>query len=219
MLRTKTATANSFLYLELGILPITYEIHKRQLSFLHHIIHLEDNDPVKKVWRNQQALPEYPNWWSDVKKLMEIYSLKFTESDIQGMSKETFKSKVKSAICKKAFEDLCSQTKEKSRTKQLKYSKFATQEYIKNLYPNQSRIVFQCRSKTLNIKEHTDYQHQDNFCRWCGVCDETLDHVVNCGINGDKIANVQEILTLGTDTMTLGQIADRIEDFLSRIET
>ena len=108
---------------------------------------------------------------------------------------------------------------EKSRTKEINYDEFATQDYIKKLHPNQSRIVFQCRSKTSNIKEHADYQHKDNFCRWCGVSDETVSHVVNCGASGDKIENVEKTLILCNDKLKLSQIADRVEDFISRVET
>ena len=219
MLGVKNGTANSFLHLELGVLPIAYEIHKRQLSFLYHIVHLDEDDPVKKVWKNQQALPDYPNWWNDIKKLIVTYSLdKMSEKEIQSMSKLSYKKKIKDAVHKKAFEDLCQEVKLKSRTKDIVYNEFATQDYIKKLYPNQSRIVFQCRSKASRIKEHADYQHKDNFCRWCGVSDETLVHVVNCGVHGERIENVEQTLVLCNDNLKLSLIADRVEDFISRVE-
>ncbi len=218
-IRAKQATSNSFVYLELGVLPISYEIHKRQLSFLHHIVHMEENDPAKEMWRNQQALPSYANWWTDVKQLMVTYSLNLSEENIKGMSKDTFKAKVKGAVRKKAFQDLCCDLKEKSRTKEIFYTELETQEYIKKLYPNQSRIVFQYRSKTLNIKEHADYQYKNNLCRWCGVADETVMHVVNCGSNGEKLDNIHETMLLCRDEIKVGMIADRIAEFISRVET
>ena len=85
MMGVRSATANAFVYLELGVLPIEYEIHKRQISFLHHIINLSEDDPVKKVWRNQTLLPEHKNWWSDVKNLMKKYSILFSEEEIKAM--------------------------------------------------------------------------------------------------------------------------------------
>ena len=84
----KQAVSNSFVCLELGVLPVEYEIHKRQLSFLHHIIHLEDDDPVKRMWKNQKQLPEHNNWWNGVEKLMVKYSIQLSEEDIKKMSKE-----------------------------------------------------------------------------------------------------------------------------------
>ena len=43
IMTAKQATSNSFVFLEMGILPVKYEIHKRQLSFLHHIIYLSED--------------------------------------------------------------------------------------------------------------------------------------------------------------------------------
>ena len=106
--------ANSFLFLELGVLPIKYELHMRQLSFLHHIINLDEIDPVKQVWRNQQALPRHRNWWSNIEELMEKYSLIMSEEEIKAMSKEVFKKRVKKAIVHTAFEELTKECKSKS---------------------------------------------------------------------------------------------------------
>ena len=51
------------------------------------------------------------------------------------------------------------------------------------------------------------------------MSDETLTHVVNCGAEGEKIENIEETLMMCNDKWKLAQIANRIEDFLSRVET
>ena len=79
----KQATTNSFTYLEMGVMPIKYEIHKKQLSFLHHIIHLSEDDLVQKLWKYQASLPDYSNWWSGVKKLMTKYTIGMSEEEIK----------------------------------------------------------------------------------------------------------------------------------------
>ena len=91
----RQATANSFVYLELGVLPIKYEVHKRQLSFLHHIVHLREDDPVQKVWKYQKTLPNYNNWWNGVEMLISKYNLEMSEDEIKKMSKESFKFKLR----------------------------------------------------------------------------------------------------------------------------
>ena len=106
----------------------------------------------------------------------------------------------------------------KEKTKYLKYTELKTQEYMTNLYPNHARIIFKCRSKTLNIKEYMQYKYQGaNHCRWCGISDETLGHIVNCGTNGCNIDNVENII-YGTDINQMKEIAVRIEDFLEKVE-
>ena len=173
MMGVRQATSNSFIYLELGILPIKHQIHKRQLSFLYHIINLREDDPVKMVWRNQTELPEHNNWWCGVKKLIEKYSIRYEEGEIKEMSKDTFKKKVKIAIYNQAFKDLKEECESKSKTKNITYEKFETQEYIKTMSPCVAKTIFKCRAKTLKIKEHMKFKFSDFSCRWCGVSDET----------------------------------------------
>ena len=139
MMGVRQATANAFVYLELGILPIKHEIHKRQLLFLHHIVHLSEDDPVKKVWRNQMDLPEHSNWWRDVEKLMDRYNLVFDEENISMMSKDTYKKWVKVAVANQAFNELQCENQQKKRTNKLKYEKLETRNYIKQLDTTSAR--------------------------------------------------------------------------------
>lgn len=134
--KVRQAAANAFTFLEMGVLPLKYEIHRRQLAFLHHIISLSENDPVKKVWRYQTTLPEHGNWWSGVKDLLERYSIGYDEKEIAAMSKETYKKKVKNAVVDQAFKDLKCENEEKTRTKNIKYNTFKTQDYLLKLSPD-----------------------------------------------------------------------------------
>jgi len=193
MMGVRQATSNAFMYLELGILPIKYEIHKLQLSFLHHIINLSEDDPVKKVLRNQTALPEHNNWWHDVKKLMTKYSLEFDEEALIKISKEVYKKKVKKAVTEQALKDLVRENDNKKRTSSIKYDNLETQKYIKMMDTRSAKIIFKCRSKTLSIKQHMKYKFSDQSCRWCGIGEENLEHIVNCG-REEQISNVDRTL-------------------------
>ena len=133
------------------------------------------------------------------------------------MSKETFKTKVKKAVNDYAFEKLKEECKKKSKTQNIRYEKFAAQEYIKKMNPVCARIIFKCRSKTLNIREHTKYQNIHQTCRWCGMTDETLEHVTNCG-NDEEIMNVEAVLNQLTDLSVIEKVAGRVRDFLSKVE-
>ena len=46
IMQVPNSTPNSFVFRELGVIPIEYEIHKKQLTFLHHILCMPKNDPV-----------------------------------------------------------------------------------------------------------------------------------------------------------------------------
>ena len=77
ILNLASSTPNSFLFLELGVLPIESEIHKRQLIYLHRILLLPDDDPVHQMYTNLVELAEKGerNWWSQVKPLLTKYHL------------------------------------------------------------------------------------------------------------------------------------------------
>ena len=138
----KQATTNSFMYLELGVLPIAQEVHKRQLTFFHHIVNLAEDDPVRKMWQYQRQLPNYNNWWNGIENLIVKYNIELSEEQIKSISKDTFKQKVKKAITQVAFEDLRKECQAKEKTKQLVYQEYKTQPYIQSLYPNHSKIIF-----------------------------------------------------------------------------
>ena len=73
ILQVPRSTANSFVFLEFGELPVRYIIDKNQLNFLYHIYHLKDDDPVKVMWENMKLFTEEKNWWYRVKRLLTIF--------------------------------------------------------------------------------------------------------------------------------------------------
>ena len=63
----------------------------------------------------------------------------------------------------------------------------------------------------------SQYKHGDCQCRWCGVCDETLEHVANCGTNDGLIINVEKALQ-EMNIEELHKVVLRVDEFLSRVE-
>ena len=59
------------MYLELGILPIRYEIEIRQLSFLKRILDREPHDPVLMVYNEMLTFENEPNWANNVLGLQQ----------------------------------------------------------------------------------------------------------------------------------------------------
>ena len=184
ILNLPSSTPNSFLFLELGVLPIESEIHKRQLMYLHRILMLPEEDPVHQMFTNQVAFAEKgeSNWWSQVKQLLVKYNLSQNLDEIKNLSKMTFKGMVNKAVTSTAFEDLKNQCASLKKTADLSYDTFQVQGYLKELYPNQARVVLKGRCKTLDLKTHNTYLYKgDTICRGCGIEEETLEHILNCG--------------------------------------
>ena len=69
------STSNTFIFLEFGILPLSHEIQKRRLIFLHHILTLPDRDPVLLTYQQGLRLKYEPNWANDISRSRKQYSL------------------------------------------------------------------------------------------------------------------------------------------------
>ena len=113
-LHAPNSTSNAFTFLEFGVLPIKYEIHKRKLMFYHHIFTLPTTDPVFKVHTQQQKLPFEKNWTNEVYKLLEVYSLDVI--DITAISKKEWKKVVEENIKAEAFQALSKECRSKTKT-------------------------------------------------------------------------------------------------------
>lgn len=69
---------------------------------------------------------------------------------------------------------------------------------------------------TVRKKEHMTYKYNDTSCRWCGVAEETLEHIINCG-REVVVSNVEEILA-EMDLEKLKEVALRVSEFIDKVE-
>ena len=202
------------------MLPISYEIHKRQLSFLHHILNLADDDPVKEMYQNMKQLPGEKNWYNNIVQLLETYNITLTEDAIKSYSKDAFKRIVKKAIIKTALVKLQEDCKAQKKTNSLVYTKLKCQEYLTKLYPWQSKLISRCRSKTLDIKTHQKFKYKDTLCRWCNLHEESLSHIVECGevpIETVDILNNTEEMD-NEMKLKVSRLTNRIHEFMEKID-
>ena len=217
ILQVPTSTPNSFTFLEFGQLPVRYILHRNQLTFLYHIVHLDDNDPVKRMWESQRRLKGEKNWWFAVEISMQKYGI--TLEDVNSKSKDSFKNYIKKKIREEALSDLGKECASKSKTKHLVYDSLNPQDYLNKMYPKQAKAIFQARSSTLDIKEHRPYRFNDLKCRLCHKEDETLQHIVNCGKN--DVVDAKVVFDDGISNATCEElvvISLRIVNFLEGLK-
>ena len=70
-------------YLEIGVLPIEYEIDIHRLCFLWTILQKNDDDPVRMVYIKMLKYPFEENWGNDVMKLRHKYGLSMDDSSVE----------------------------------------------------------------------------------------------------------------------------------------
>jgi hypothetical protein len=222
ILRSPQSTSNCFVFLETGILPIMYTIHTRQLSFLHHILNLEPNDPVRKLYNEQLSLPYEKNWGNKTNELLIKYNLQHL--DPISMSKEAWKKSVKRQVSDLAFRELSLEAKSKSKTTHLNYTKLAAQPYIFQLHPKAASTIFKLRSRNIECKANRKSKTTDLVCRLCRNGEETQKHIVNCPCvvgENEPVVDIEPIMVGDVDVENnlslVTEICKRIGAFLDKI--
>ena len=220
MVGVASGTPNSFVFLELGVLPIESMIHKRQLMYLHRILTLPEEDPVHQMFVNLMALDQKgeQNWWSHVKSLLVNYHLSLDLNHIKTLKKCTFKEAVNKSVESKTFNELRTQCKSLSKTSSLTYETFKTQSYLLEMYPDQARIIFKMRCQMLDLKTQKSFmfREDDTLCRKCHLEEETFEHALNCQIDKESTEFINVNMENDMSNLlasTLARIARRIESF------
>ena len=178
MIMTPDATPNAFTFLEFGTLPIEYEVHKRQLVFLHHVLTLPPDDPVLKLYQKQKLLKYEKNWANNIDLLLTQYSLK--SADVVSMSKNAWKDVVNTSVTSYAHNSLQVVCHSQTKTYMHTYETFEQQLYLTAYPPHLASFVFKMRGRSLSCRDNHHSSNKTLMCRLCGVDIETQYHILNC---------------------------------------
>ena len=197
-----------------------FVIHIRQLSFLHHILLLEDNDPVRLVYKEQLSLPYEKNWGNETKELLKMYHLE--NIDLTELSYENWKQKVKQQVSECAFLKLSQEAKGKTKTKHLTYKSFTPQPYIHHYHPKISSTLFKIRSRNIECKANRKSQSDNLLCRLCNNEEETQEHLVNCSeikTESDSHISLKSIMEKDVDLNNADvlEICKRVSSFHDKV--
>ena len=215
-----SSTSNSATLLEVGALPIRCEIEARKMKFLHHILELHIDDPVRQVYIQQERYTYERNWHNEVKDLLKYYGLTSNETEVKKVSREAWKSKVMEKVKKKALEELNEICRGQSKTSMYpKKEELLHEVYMKELNSKRTRIMFSARTGVLDVKSLRPYKYNDKTCRLCGQEDESVDHVLN-GCNSVTCIEVERRkIDIYSDKIDeIEEAACRIQDFLDKCE-
>ena len=83
---------------ELGIISIVNELECRQLNYLHKILLLDDDDPVRELYEQQKMYPFSRTWYREISELCKKYDLELDEKTIERMGKWQWKNLVKKKV-------------------------------------------------------------------------------------------------------------------------
>ena len=181
-------TSNAVKYLDLGILPLRFEIMRRKLSFLQYILLEDKNSMIHQVLKATSENSVKNDFVQTCKKYLRLLDINISFEEIAEMSKWSFKKLLKEKTNMAAFKYLTSEQSKQSKICNIVYSKLDIQEYLLNgdRNVNVSKCIFKGRSKTLDIKVQKKWRYEDIKCSGCRINDETGDEMLNCKSFGEN---------------------------------
>jgi hypothetical protein len=175
-------TSNAFKYLELGIMPIRFEIMKRKILFLQYLLKQRKSSMVYKVLEATSENPIKNDFVQVCQKYLKAMNLELSFEEIEKMSNLGFKNLVKEKVNLAAFEYLITQQKKQTKILHIQYKNLATQEYLLGGNKNTSvaKFIFKARSQTLDIKMQKKWKYEDKLCIGCKRREETGEEILSC---------------------------------------
>ena len=201
--------------LDLGILPIQYEIEKKQLLYLKYVLEKNADCPVRQTYYQMLEYQDENNWANHITFLCRKYNLPLNDSRVQytSMSKQQWKTFVTDRIKHHAFKHLTGECETNRKTMHLKYSKFgqSTCMYFTVFKPKYARPTFKARTRVCDIKANVKEEYEGNtFCPFCRRDAESFEHIFK---SHDGL-----ICPLNTHGITLESFADATDArFLKRV--
>ena len=83
MMEAPGSTPVTATYLEMGVLPIEYEIDICRLRFLWAILQKNDDDPIRMVYTEMLKYPFEENWANNVMKLRHKYGVSVDDASVE----------------------------------------------------------------------------------------------------------------------------------------
>ena len=175
------STPIAALFLELGILPIQYEIEKRQLVFLKRILDRENDDPIKMSYHEMLKYQAERNWANNVHELRGKYNLPLNDENVCNLTYAMWKKMVHDRVKYVAFSSLTEMCSANKKTCLLSYDKLIKAPYLTSFKPEIARMVFRARVGVYDIKENFKKKYDCKLsCPFCRQSPEQFEHIFKC---------------------------------------
>ena len=216
ILSAHSKSPSESLYLELGILPITYIIKSRRLNFLHYILNRPDNDLLKKFFNIQNKYRVKNDWILTIQEDLELLGFPVNFEKIRTIKKNQFKKSIKEKVKMLAFQYLIKLKDEHTKMSNLSYDSLKIQSYFTSskVSAKQAKSIFKFRTNMANVKEnfHFMYNETNLSCPDCHQILDTQQHLLDHSdqdINQDKYFNMFRA-GYHQDKVLLSRIMDQV---------
>ena len=174
-------SSQSLMFLELGLVPVSFIIKKKRIMYLFHLLTTDNSTLVSKIFRQQLKSLKRGDWINTVIEDLKDLNLNLSFAQIANMSKNKFKDLVKKSSEKASFQSLIRDKQSKSKGKELSYKCLETQSYFHSengLDVETMRRIYQIRSREIQVKANFPSLFQDTSCPYKGCqSEDTQSHL------------------------------------------
>ncbi len=193
-LHVRPTTSTDAIYGDLGIISLKHRLQSNVLKYLHRVINLPDDSPIKWVYNELCYLDGlgFDTWVSRSNALFKEYqsNLHCNLGAFAKLSHVVAKSKLKKAS-RDAFESLwsknISECKKKLRTYKLFKSKIEFEPYLHVINPKTRTAIAKFRMSVHNLAIETGRHHRpkplpvtDRICVNCETVEDEIHHLLHC---------------------------------------
>ena len=181
-LNAHSSTAIEWLYSDTGKYNLKSLIQIRRLMYLWHILSRNDTELIRRLYQAQKNTSSAGDWVKLVESDKQELNISLTDSEIQGVSKQMFKSYIKEKVKINYLNHLISLKTKHSKSEHLDCTQIQMAEYIsdQSLSTSKKHLLFKLRSKTLDVKQNFKNKHPNPWCLTCGLFPETQSHILQC---------------------------------------
>ena len=195
--QTKRSCSRHLLYLESGMIPARYQIHRQMMNFLQYLLLQPDTSILNRVFRAQKQNPTRGDWVQNVTKLLSEYNINITLSEIKSKKPSLFKSMVKRKVHAKAFEDLIKKKNDGQKGCYIEYEELEMASYLmskSNISVKDKIEMFAIRCEMNELP--SNYGKKENCEMGCQAQEMNNKHILDCPkLNGNlDRRNITEIL-------------------------
>ena len=190
-------TAIEFLYLETAAIPLNQIVAYQRTMYLHNILHRNDEELVKRVYKAQRDNPTPGDFICLVKKDLEDMGEVFKEEDIMSKNKNQFKLHIGKQIKAAAFKILKALQLGHSKVNKIIYSQYKIQPYMTSpLFTNkmvETLFNFRC-SMINNIKGNFSSLYRGNMeCKLkCHQGEDIQSHLLDCSVIKGQLGETEQ---------------------------
>ena len=169
--------ALEFLHLESGTLKLRHILTINRMMYHHHILNLDENETVKKIYNKQKKKTSKGDWYDLLLKDFKFIDKDLNEKEIKEMSKEDYKKTIKELVEKAAMKYFLEEKKSHSKLEEVFYDKLQLQPYLtdRRFSTEERKLLVLLRSRCFSAKT--------NFKK---LWKENLECSLGCSSNEDQ---------------------------------